>query len=62
MADRKSKAKGVPPTTASPDESDQAEKSQRERFIEAGIEAGVTTEGFDKAVGKIAPPRKRTAP
>lgn len=55
MADRKPKAKGVPPKpTEAP-----VEKPQRERFIEAAAEAGVTDEGFNKALGKIAPARKR---
>ena len=59
MADRKSKAKGVPPATASPPV---REKPQSERFIEAAQEAGVTDEAFDKALTKVAPPKKRTAP
>lgn len=55
MADRKLKARGVPtrkiPSPPKP------EKSQSERFIEAAREAGVTDEGFDKALSKVAPPK-----
>lgn len=56
MADRKPKAKGVPPSTASPSV---PEKPQSERFIEAAREAGVTDEGFDRAMKKIAPSKAR---
>jgi hypothetical protein len=43
MADRKPQAKGVPP----PEAQEAVEKPQRERFIEAAREAGVTDEGFE---------------
>jgi hypothetical protein len=56
MADRKPKAKGVPPSKAAPPLD---QKPQRERFIEAAKEAGVTDESFDKAIAKVAPTRKR---
>jgi len=59
MADRKPKAKGVPPRKASPPESREAEKPQRERFIEAAREAGVTDEKLEAAVRKIAPPKRK---
>lgn len=57
MADRKPKAKGVPPSKG---EAPVDQKPQSERFIEAAKEAGVTDEGFDKAVRKIAPPKVKT--
>jgi hypothetical protein len=56
MADRKPEDARVPPATASP-QVDQ--KSQRERFIEAAEEAGVTDEGFDKALSKVAPEKRK---
>jgi hypothetical protein len=56
MADRKPKAKGVPPSKAAPPLD---QKPQRERFIEAAREAGVTDESFDKALTKVAPPRRK---
>ena len=59
MADRKPKAKSVPARKASPDQPGEAEKPKRERFIEAAQEAGYTDEGFDKAMGKIVPPRRK---
>jgi len=34
------------------------EKPQKDRFIEAAEEAGVTDEGFDRAMKKLAPPKK----
>lgn len=34
------------------------EKPQKERFIEAGKKAGVDGDAFEKALGKIAPPKK----
>ena len=34
------------------------EKPQKERFIEAAQKAGVDGSAFEKAVGKIAPPRQ----
>lgn len=34
------------------------EKPQKERFIEAAKEAGVDAAAFERAVGKIAPPKK----
>lgn len=55
MADRKPEAKGVPPPKA---ETPMA-KAQRERFIEAGREAGVDDEAFEKGLAKVAPPKKR---
>lgn len=58
MADRKPKAKGVPPEP----EKAAMEKPQRERFIEAAREAGVTDEGFDKAIAKVAPTRTKSLP
>ncbi len=54
MADRKSKAGGVPPK---PKEA-AVEKPQRERFIEAAQEAGVTDETLDKAIEKLAPAKR----
>ena len=36
------------------------EKPQKERFIEAAKEAGVDSEAFERAMGKIAPPKKRS--
>lgn len=59
MADRKPKAKGVPPSKAAPDQPGKAEKPQRERFIEAAQEAGVTDESFEKALTKVAPAKNR---
>lgn len=56
MADRKPKAKGIPPATAAPPPD---EKTQWERFEEAATEAGVTDESLDKAIAKIAPPRRK---
>ena len=55
MADRKPKAKGVPPE---PDKA-AVEKPQRERFIDAAREAGVTNETLDKAIEKLAPPKRK---
>lgn len=55
MADPKPKAGRVPPK---PKEA-AVEKPQRERFIEAAREAGVTDEKMEEAVRKIAPPKKR---
>jgi len=34
------------------------EKPQKERFIEAAKKAGVEADAFEKAMGKIAPPKK----
>jgi len=59
MADPKPKARRVPASKASPDQSGEAEKPQRERFIEAARKAGVTDEGMDAAVRKLARPKKR---
>lgn len=56
MAGRKPKAAGVPPK---PKEAP-LEKPQRDRFIEAATEAGVTDEGFDEALGKVVPPKRRS--
>ncbi len=36
----------------------QGEKPQKERFIEAAQEAGVSEEAFEQALGKVAPPKK----
>lgn len=36
------------------------EKPQKERFIEAAKEAGVDLDAFDRAMGKIVPPRSKT--
>jgi hypothetical protein len=55
MADPKPKAGGVPP----PEKEAPVEKSQRERFIEAASEAGVTDETLPKALEKIAPPKRK---
>lgn len=57
MADRKPKAARVPPAKATPPPH---EKTQRERFEEAGREAGVTEEMLDKALGKLAPPKRKS--
>jgi hypothetical protein len=62
MADPKPKAGRVPARKVASDQSSEVEKPQRERFIEAAEEAGVTDEAFDKALIKVAPPKKRTAP
>ena len=48
MANTKPKAGSVPPE-APPT----VEKPQRERFIEAATEVGVTDEAFEKAVRKV---------
>lgn len=55
MADSKPKARGVPPSEAKAP----LEKPQRERFIEAAREAGVTDETLEKALEKIAPPKHK---
>lgn len=34
------------------------EKPQRERFIETAREAGVDDDAFERAIKKIAPPKK----
>lgn len=34
------------------------EKSQKDRFLEAAQEAGVDGEAFERAMGKITPPKK----
>jgi len=34
------------------------EKPQRERFIEAAKEAGVDSDAFERAMGKIVTPKK----
>lgn len=59
MADRKPKARRVSAGKASPDKPREAEKPQRERFIDAATEAGVTDEAFDKALTKVAPPKRK---
>lgn len=59
MADQKSKAGRVPPRKVAPDKSGEAEIPQRERFIEAAREAGVTDESFDKALSKVAPAKHK---
>ncbi len=53
MADTKPKAGGVPPA---PQEAP-AQKPQRDRFVEAAKEVGVTDETLEKAVQKLAPPK-----
>ena len=55
MADPKPKARSIPP----PEKKAAMEKSQRERFIEAAREAGVTDETLPKALEKIAPPKRK---
>lgn len=37
---------------------DPQEKPQKDRFIEAAKEAGVDTEAFERALEKVAPPKK----
>jgi hypothetical protein len=59
MADPKPKARRVPASKASPGQSGEAEKPQRERFIEAAREAGVTDEQVERAIRKIAPPKSK---
>jgi hypothetical protein len=59
MANRKPKAERIPKATPPPDKSEQAENSQRERFIEAARDAGVTDEAFDKALTRVAPPKPK---
>ena len=59
MADTKSKARRVPARKASPDQPGEVEKPQRERFIDAARKAGVTDEGFDRALSKVAPPKRK---
>ena len=54
MASTKPKAGGVPPR---PKEAAVVEKPQRERFIEAATDAGVTDEGMEAALRKVAPPK-----
>lgn len=54
MATTKPKVGSVPPK---PKET-AVEKPQRERFIDAAREAGVTDETLERAVKKVAPPRK----
>lgn len=54
MADTKSKARRIPPK---PDKA-AVEKPQKERFIEAATEAGVTDESLEKAMRKVAPPKR----
>ena len=51
MADTKPKAGRIPPK---PKEAE-VEKPQRQRFIDAAREAGVTDDDLEKAVRKIAP-------
>lgn len=58
MADTKPQARRVPARKSSPDQPGEAEKPQRERFIEAAREAGVTEEGFEWAMDKVARPKK----
>lgn len=55
MADPKPKARGAPP----PETEAPMEKPQRERFIEAAREAGVQDDTLDKALEKIAPPKRK---
>lgn len=55
MASTKPKTGGAPPEP----KEEAVEKPQRERFIEAAREAGVTDEGLEKAVAKLAPVAKR---
>ena len=63
MADRKPKAKGVPPAKAAPPKRPAVSSPEQfERFIEAAEEAGVTDESLDKAVRKLAPPKKGQRP
>lgn len=45
---------GMPKKNPTPED----EKPQKDRFIEAAEEAGVTDEGFDRAMKKLAPPKK----
>lgn len=55
MADTKPKARRIPPE---PDKA-AVEKPQKERFIEAAEQAGVTEESLEEAVRKVAPPKTR---
>lgn len=57
MADRKPKAKGIPPK---PDKA-AVEKAQHERFVKEAHAAGVEdelSESFDSVVGKVATAKK----
>lgn len=56
MAARKPKTKGIPPPAAAPP----AGQSQRDRFIEAAREAGVTDESLDDAVKKLVPQARQS--
>lgn len=59
MADRKPKAKSVPPSKAAKAKPEPDERPQRERFIEAAQSAGVTDETFNKALSKVAPAKRK---
>jgi hypothetical protein len=48
---KKRSAKAALPTTK------EKEKPQRERFIEAARERGVTTESFERLFAKVVPPK-----
>lgn len=57
MADKKPEAGRAPPKV--PKRPAHSSADQRERFIEAAQAAGVTDEGFDKALSKVAPPKRK---
>ena len=56
----KPKAGGAKKRPAKAPISTPKEKPQRERFIEAARERGVTGEGFERLFEKVVPPRRGT--